>query len=128
VRKFFSILGIVGALSMGAFSNNAEALSMSPIPTASDVTLVMQGCGIGFHRGPYGGCRPNGGAYYGGGVPYYGGGYRGGAVYRGGVYRGGGAVYRGGAYRGGGAVYRGGAYRGGAVRGGAYRGGGVHRR
>jgi hypothetical protein len=122
VRKFFSILGIVGALSMGAFSNNAEAFSMSPIPVASDVTLVMQGCGIGFHRGPYGGCRPNGGAYYGGGG-YYGGG----AVYRGGVYRGGGAVYRGGAYRGG-AVYRGGAYRGGAYRGGAVRRGGVYRR
>lgn len=115
MRRFFSILGIVGALSMGAFSNNAEALSMSPVPVASDVTLVMQGCGIGFHRGPYGGCLPNGGAYYGGG-----------AVYRGGVYRGGGAVYRGGAYRGG-AVYRGGAYRGGAVRGGVYRGGAVRR-
>ena len=26
----------------------------------SDVTLVAGGCGIGFHRGPYGGCRPNG--------------------------------------------------------------------
>lgn len=122
MRKFFSILGIVGALSMGAFSNNAEALSMSPVPVSSGVTLVMQGCGIGFHRGPYGGCRPNGGAYYGGGG-YYGGG----AVYRGGVYRGGGAVYRGGAYRGG-AVYRGGAYRGGAYRGGAVRRGGVYRR
>jgi hypothetical protein len=27
---------------------------------ASDVTLVAGGCGIGFHRGPYGGCQPNG--------------------------------------------------------------------
>ncbi len=115
MRKFFSVLGIVGALSMGAFSNNAEALSMSPVPVSSGVTLVMQGCGIGFHRGPYGGCRPNGGAYYGGGG-YYGGG----AVYRGGVYRGG-AVYRGG-------VYRGGAVRGGVYRGGAVRRGGVYRR
>lgn len=23
---------------------------------------AAQGCGPGFHRGPYGGCRPNGGA------------------------------------------------------------------
>ncbi len=30
------------------------------------ITLVAGGCGIGFHRGPYGGCRPNG--YYGGGA------------------------------------------------------------
>ena len=44
------------------------------------MTLVAGGCGIGFHRGPYGGCIPNG---YG-----YGGGYG----YRGGVYRGGGSI------------------------------------
>ncbi len=29
---------------------------------SADVTLVAGGCGLGFHRGPYGGCRPNGGA------------------------------------------------------------------
>ncbi|GJD65684.1 GCG_CRPN prefix-to-repeats domain-containing protein [Methylobacterium frigidaeris] len=81
------------------------------------------GCGIGFHRGPYGGCRPNvygAPGYYGyrGGAAY---GYRGGAVYgyRGGaVYRG--RVYRGGRVYGGRAVYgrRVGAYRGGRVYGG----------
>ena len=124
MRKFFSVLGIVGALSMGAFSNNAEALSMSPVPMSSDVTLVMQGCGIGFHRGPYGGCRPNGGAYYGGGG-YYGGG----AVYRGGVYRGG-AVYRGGVYVAGRLSRRRLQGRGGSRRRlqGGVRGGGVYRR
>src|SRR4051812_35805107 len=65
------------------------------------------GCGIGFHRGPYGGCRPNVyGGYY-GGPAYYGGrgvyGYRGGAVYgyrRGGVYG-----YRGGRVYGGRGIY-----------------------
>jgi hypothetical protein len=83
------MLGIVGALSFGLFASGAEAFSPSPVPEVShDVTLVAGGCGIGFHRGPYGGCIRNG---YG-----YGGVYRGGAVYRGGVYRGG---YRGG-YRG----------------------------
>jgi hypothetical protein len=28
---------------------------------APEVTLVAGGCGIGFHRGPYCGCQPNGG-------------------------------------------------------------------
>src|ERR1700712_4972963 len=33
------------------------------------------GCGIGFHRGPYGGCRRNVyGGYYGGAAPFWGGG------------------------------------------------------
>jgi hypothetical protein len=46
------------------------------------------GCGVGFHRGPYGGCRPNvyGGAYGGRAYGVYGGrayGYRGGRVYGG---------------------------------------------
>ncbi|GLS43779.1 GCG_CRPN prefix-to-repeats domain-containing protein [Methylobacterium brachythecii] len=74
------------------------------------------GCGIGFHRGPYGGCRPN--VY---GAPGY---------YRGGVVYGGRAVYgfRGGYYGrrvyGGRGVYgrRVGVYRGG------FRGGGRFRR
>ena len=37
-------------------------------PQESLVVQVAGGCGIGFHRGPYGGCRRNG--YYGG--VYYG--------------------------------------------------------
>jgi hypothetical protein len=41
-----------------------------PFPSLADqapsaITLTAGGCGVGFHRGPYGGCRPNGGAYYG---------------------------------------------------------------
>lgn len=87
------------------------------------------GCGPGFHRGPYGGCRPN--VYGAPGAYGYRYGYRGGPVYgyRGGVrygYRGG-AVYRGGRVYGGRAVhggrvggYRGG-YRGGGVRAGGFR-------
>jgi hypothetical protein len=41
----------------------AQAFPISSIDAqlgTSDVTLVAGGCGIGFHRGPYGGCRPNG--------------------------------------------------------------------
>ena len=42
----------------------AGAMTAGAIPLAESapaVTLVAGGCGIGFHRGPYGGCRPNGG-------------------------------------------------------------------
>ncbi|GEP02909.1 hypothetical protein MOX02_09470 [Methylobacterium oxalidis] len=79
------------------------------------------GCGIGFHRGPYGGCRPN---YYGGyyGPGYYG--FRGGGVYgyRGGYY--GRRVYGGRVYRGGGFYGR----RAVGFRGGGFHGGGRFRR
>src|SRR6478735_3563457 len=72
------------------------------------VAEAAGGCGLGFHRGPYGGCRRNGyGGYYGGRGVY---GYRGGAVYgyRRGVYgyRGGRVYgYRGGRVYGGRAAY-----------------------
>jgi hypothetical protein len=107
MKKLFSMFGIVGALSVGLTASDATAFSPSSIPQArSSVTLIAGGCGVGFHRGPYGGCVPNG---YGYGAPVY----RGGAIYRGGAYRG----YRAGAYRGYRAGYRAG-FRGG------YRGGG----
>jgi hypothetical protein len=111
VHRTFYWASAIGALAVILVSFDANALSSAPMPNlASGVTLVAGGCGIGFHRGPYGGCRPNVVGYpaigYGGGV------YPGGAYYRGGVYRGG--VYRGGVYRGG--VYRGGVYRGGVYR------------
>jgi hypothetical protein len=90
-----------------------QAMPVAPLAAAAPaVTLVAGGCGIGFHRGPYGGCRPNG--YYGGGVvvgaPVYGYGYHGGY----GVYRGGYGVYHGGyGYHGGYAYRRGYGYHGG---------------
>lgn len=49
--------------------------------------LAIQGCGVGFHRGPSGYCRPNYGAPYAARGVYRGGAY----AYRGGVY--GGRVY-----------------------------------
>ncbi len=110
MRKIVSILGVIGALTLGPMISDAAAFPISSVPAPwPDVTLIAGGCGIGYHRGPYGGCLPNAG------YP---------AVGYGGYYRGG--VYRGGAYRGG--VYRGGGYRGGAYRGGGYHRGGVHRR
>lgn len=47
---------------LAAVPLSAEAFPVSPAPAGADqghVTLVAGGCGIGFHRGPFGGCRPN---------------------------------------------------------------------
>jgi Chaperone of endosialidase len=121
LHRTLCIAGAIGAMTGFMIASDGNAFSIFPIPNqSSNVMLVAGGCGPGFHRGPYGGCRPNVVGYpavgYGGGV-YRGGVYRGG-VYRGGVYRRG--VYRGGAYRGRAGGFRGGAYRG---RGGGFRGG-----
>src|SRR5215470_9084495 len=51
----------------------AQSMPLAPLEQApTSLTIpVAGGCGLGFHRGPYGGCRRNGyygGAYYGGAV------------------------------------------------------------
>jgi hypothetical protein len=51
---------VIGALATIMVAFDANAFSISPVPNqSSNVTLVAGGCGLGFHRGPYGGCRPN---------------------------------------------------------------------
>ena len=61
--------GALAAMVTFGLPLSAQALPAAApgLPTASDVTLVAQGCGPGFHRGPYGGCRPNrwGGRHWG---------------------------------------------------------------
>ena len=53
------------------FGLTAASAGAMPFPPLADqapsaYTLAAGGCGAGFHRGPNGGCRPNGGgAYYG---------------------------------------------------------------
>ena len=37
----------------------AQAFSPAPLSTSPDVIQVAGGCGPGFHRGPFGRCRPN---------------------------------------------------------------------
>ena len=35
-----------------------EAMPLGPVSTGgSNITLAVQGCGVGWHRGPYGNCR-----------------------------------------------------------------------
>ena len=59
---FASALALVGL----AAAVPADAM---PFPSLADqapsaITLTAGGCGAGFHRGPNGGCRPNGGGVY----------------------------------------------------------------
>jgi hypothetical protein len=64
IGSAFALVGLAAA--------SADAMPFPPLAdqTPSAITLTAGGCGIGFHRGPYGGCRPNGGAYAYGYHPY----------------------------------------------------------
>ena len=54
---------IAGAIAIfGLAAGPVYAMEIAPLPDlGSNVTLVAGGCGAGFHRGPNGGCRRNGG-------------------------------------------------------------------
>jgi hypothetical protein len=56
------VCGVVASI----FSFDVQAFPDSPAPVqigAPDVVLVRDFCGLGFHRGPYGACVPNGTPY-----------------------------------------------------------------
>ena len=59
MNRIVVLLAAIGALA--SISTGARALTiphgLSAAP--SEVTLVAGGCGRGWHRGPYGGCRRN---------------------------------------------------------------------
>jgi hypothetical protein len=57
---------VAGGLGM-ASAANAAPIGAGLAGAAGDglITHVAQGCGPGFHRGPYGGCRPFRGGFYG---------------------------------------------------------------
>jgi hypothetical protein len=50
----FAVIGLAGISS-------SQAMPLVPLDQAQAgvITLVSGGCGIGAHRGPYGGCRAN---------------------------------------------------------------------
>ncbi len=55
-------LAVAAAFITAALPLSAEAFPISSAPAAANdagVTLVSGGCGPGFHRGPFLGCRPN---------------------------------------------------------------------
>jgi hypothetical protein len=75
VTKLLSLAAVIGVSFFCVAATSAMPLAPLEQAEASLTIPVAGGCGPGFHRGPYGGCRRNG--YYGG--TYYGGGYYGGA-------------------------------------------------
>jgi hypothetical protein len=56
-----AVLGLGATLSFAAPSQAAMLAGPQGL-TESAVTLVAGFCGVGFHRGPYGGCVANGAA------------------------------------------------------------------
>ena len=52
---------IATAFVLATLIGSANALPLAPAasPVNSDVIEVAGGCGAGWHRGPYGGCRRN---------------------------------------------------------------------
>jgi hypothetical protein len=51
-------------LAIAAFAPAAQAVPLAlPAAPPSDVIAVRNGCGLGWHRGPYGFCRPNAAPY-----------------------------------------------------------------
>jgi hypothetical protein len=52
---------IASVFVLGTLVSGANALPLAPVSPAidSDVIAVAGGCGEGWHRGPYGGCRKN---------------------------------------------------------------------
>lgn len=50
----------VFAIGLGLMTASAQAMPIYPVDksAANEITRVAQGCGPGFHRGPYGACRP----------------------------------------------------------------------
>ena len=60
MRKEICLAALLGALATSTVALEARAFPISHLAKQmSDVTQVRQGCGLGRHRGPWGGCRWN---------------------------------------------------------------------
>jgi hypothetical protein len=57
--KLFAASAFAIGLSLAAMTTS-QAMPVAPLdqPPSADIIRVAGGCGWGFHRGPYGGCRP----------------------------------------------------------------------
>jgi hypothetical protein len=69
LMKPFLAAAALAAIFAAGSAAQAFPLPSQPASAPSEVLRVSGGCGLGWHRGPYGGCRPNGYGYYG---PYAG--------------------------------------------------------
>lgn len=59
MNKIFFAAVVSAAVGLSATAANAMPLIPDRAPSAM-VTQVAGGCGVGWHRGPYGHCRRNG--------------------------------------------------------------------
>ncbi|QRG08239.1 hypothetical protein EZH22_07990 [Xanthobacter dioxanivorans] len=58
MRKMIMLAATLGFVGLGTGAALAVPAPQVPADVAA-VEKVAQGCGWGFHRGPWGGCRPN---------------------------------------------------------------------
>jgi hypothetical protein len=58
--KTFIAIAFLAGIGLAGISAS-QAMPVAPLNGAENgtVTLASQGCGLGRHRGPYNGCRPN---------------------------------------------------------------------
>ncbi|MBI1201165.1 MAG: hypothetical protein GC182_01510 [Rhodopseudomonas sp.] len=61
---------VAGVGALGASARAMPVVNASAVVT-SGLIEVRNGCGAGWHRGPYGYCRPNGAVYAYGPYPVY---------------------------------------------------------
>ncbi|CCE11978.1 conserved exported hypothetical protein [Bradyrhizobium sp. STM 3843] len=73
MRKLLLSIALAATAALAGSAAQAFTLPAQPSATEDNIVRVAGGCGLGWHRGPWGGCRPN--YYYGAGYAYVGPGY-----------------------------------------------------
>jgi hypothetical protein len=73
MRKTTCFAAAVVACMLPSVVSAGPASPSRPGDGGATIMLVSGGCGLGYHRGPYGGCRPNGAGWRGPPPGYYGG-------------------------------------------------------
>jgi hypothetical protein len=68
MRNLLASSMLAATVMVAAPAANAFTLPAQPGAADENVVRVAGGCGLAWHRGPYGGCRPN--YYYGYYRPY----------------------------------------------------------
>ncbi len=58
MNRLIAAAFLAGALTGAGATNAMPRAALAPAPGA-DVIEIAGGCGLGWHRGPYGGCRRN---------------------------------------------------------------------
>lgn len=59
MRTAFAILAALAFIVLAAGDPRASPIAPAGVGSNSKVILVAEGCGRGWHRGPYGGCQRN---------------------------------------------------------------------